>query len=130
MSAALPFPAANDSRMKINGIDAVYYSTKDFDRAQAFYNGIIGAAPQVAVPNAFCEWTLPNGESFGLIKGDHFRPGSGVLFNVDDVKASVAELQAQGVKLDDDGEIEETPVCFMAFASDTEGNAFILHQRK
>jgi predicted enzyme related to lactoylglutathione lyase len=116
--------------MKINGIDAVYYSTKDFARAQAFYTGIIGAAPQTAVADSFCEWTLPNGESFGLIKGDHFRAGSGVLFNVDDVKACVAELRSQGVKLDDDGEIEETPVCFMAFASDTEGNAFILHQRK
>ena len=118
------------SAMKINGIDAVYYSTKDFDRAQTFYAGIIGAAPDVAVPNAFCEWTLPNGESFGLVKGDHFRPGSGILFNVDDVKACVAVLRAQGVKFDDDGEIEESRVCFMAFATDTEGNAFILHQRK
>jgi predicted enzyme related to lactoylglutathione lyase len=116
--------------MKINGIDALYYSTKDFGRARAFYVALIGAEPAMDHADSFCEWTLPNGESFGLIKGEQFRPGSGVLFNVDDVKACVDELRGRGVALDDDGDIEETPVCYMAFGTDTEGNAFILHQRK
>jgi hypothetical protein len=31
---------------------------------------------------------------------------------------------------EDDGAIEESPVRFMAFGTDTEGNNFILHQRK
>jgi predicted enzyme related to lactoylglutathione lyase len=42
----------------------------------------------------------------------------------------VAELRGRGVAFQADGEIEETPVCFMAFATDSEGNGFILHQRK
>ncbi len=28
------------------------------------------------------------------------------------------------------GHIEETPVCFMGFAEDSEGNHFVLHHRK
>jgi hypothetical protein len=34
------------------------------------------------------------------------------------------------VTFDDDGKIEDTPVCWMAFAQDSEGNNFILHKRK
>ncbi len=116
--------------MKINGIDAIYYSARDIARAKKFYTSIIGAAPAVDIEGSFCEWTLPNGESFGLIKGETFRPGSGILFNIDDIQKSVDEMRSLGVAFEDDAEIEETPVCFMAFARDTEGNAFILHQRK
>ena len=115
--------------MKINGIDALYYSANDFNRAKAFYVDMIGSEPETAA-DSFCEWTLPNGEAFGLIKGSRYRQCNGVLFNVTDVAASVAELRGRGVKFEDDGEIEETPVCFMAFGEDTEGNGFILHQRK
>jgi len=116
--------------MKINGIDAIYYFVHDFKRAHAFYVTLIGAEPTMIAPDSFCEWTLPNGESFGLIKGTQYRPGNGVLFNVDDVKAAVEELRTRGVELEDDGELEETPVCYMAFGTDTEGNGFILHQPK
>jgi predicted enzyme related to lactoylglutathione lyase len=116
--------------MKINGIDSIFYSARDINRAKKFYTAIIGAAPIVDIEGSFCEWTLPNGEAFGLIKGETFRPGSGILFSVDDIKMSVDEMRAYGVAFEDDAEIEETPVCFMAFARDTEGNAFILHQRK
>jgi predicted enzyme related to lactoylglutathione lyase len=117
-------------RMTINGIDAVYYFAHDFARAHAFYVELIGAPPVTLVPDSFCEWTLPNGEAFGLIKGSKYRPGNGILFNVDDINSAVAELRSRGVSLEDDGEIEETPVCYMAFGTDTEGNGFILHQRK
>jgi len=116
--------------MKINGIDAIYYSAHDLDRAQSFYTMMFGAQPSTAVTGSFCEWTLASGESFGLIKGTQYRPGNGVLFNVDDVRGSVQELSAGGVAFEDNGEIEETPVCYMAFGRDTEGNNFILHQRK
>jgi predicted enzyme related to lactoylglutathione lyase len=116
--------------MKINGIDAIYYFAHDFNRARAFYVGMIGSEPETSVADSFCEWTLPSGEAFGLIKGTRYRQCNGVLFNVSDVKASVTELQRRGVKFEDDGEIEETPVCYMAFGEDTEGNGFILHQRK
>lgn len=116
--------------MNINGIDAIYYFASDFDRALDFYTRMIGTSPATSVPGTYCEWTLPNGEAFGLIKGSKYRPCNGVLFSVDDVKTAVTELRERGVAFDDDGEIEETPVCFMAFGNDSEGNGFILHQRK
>ena len=117
--------------MSVNGIDAVYYFAQDFARAREFYITLIGAPPSVEFDNASaCEWTLPNGEAFGLIRGTRYRQGNGVLFNVDDAAAAVADLQARGVTFEDDGAIEETPVCYMAFGIDTEGNGFILHQRK
>jgi predicted enzyme related to lactoylglutathione lyase len=116
--------------MKVNGIDSVFYSTHDLERAKTFYTFLIGSPPEIVMEGSFCEWTLSNGEAFGLIKGEQFRPGSGVLFSVDDVAAAVDELRSRGVAFEDDGEVEETPVCFMAFARDTEGNAFILHQPK
>jgi hypothetical protein len=59
-----------------------------------------------------------------------FRPGGGIMFAVDDLKAAVPEFKGRGVPFEDDGAIEETPVCFMAFGTDPEGNTFILHQRK
>jgi predicted enzyme related to lactoylglutathione lyase len=116
--------------MKINGIDAIYYFARDFERGQAFWTGMIGAEPDSLIPGSHAEWTLPNGDAFGLIKGSQYREGNGVLFNVKDVKATVEELRAKGIQLDDDGEIEETPVCFMAFGKDSEGNGYILHQPK
>jgi predicted enzyme related to lactoylglutathione lyase len=116
--------------MKINGIDALYYSAKDFARARAFYTRLIGTEPTAEFGDSACEWSLSDGAAFGVVKGDHFRPASGVLFNVDDVKAAVEELRTAGVTFDDGGEVEESPVCFMAFGNDPEGNAFILHQRR
>jgi predicted enzyme related to lactoylglutathione lyase len=116
--------------MKINGIDALYYFAHDFPRAKAFYTMMIGTSPLVNVEGSFCEWTLPNGEAFGVIKGAEYRQCNGALFNVDDVAAAVVELKAKGVRFNDDGDIEETPVCFMAFGNDSEGNGFVLHQRK
>ena len=76
----------------------------------------------------FAEWVFPGGEAFGIYKGDEFKPGTGVMFAVPDVAATVEELRARGVHFSE--EIEETPVCFMAFGTDSEGNGFILHKRK
>jgi predicted enzyme related to lactoylglutathione lyase len=116
--------------MQINGVDAIYYFAHDFERARAFYTTMLGADPGMSAPGSFCEWTLPNGEAFGIILGTEYRQCNGVLFNVADVAAAVAELRAKGVSFRDDGEIEDTPVCRMAFGTDSEGNGFILHERK
>ena len=76
----------------------------------------------------FCEWTFPGGESFGLYKGSEFTRCDGVMFAVDDVKATLDACKTRGVKITE--EVEETPVCYMGFAEDSEGNGFILHHRK
>ena len=116
--------------MKVNGIDASYYYAKDFDRAVSFYTTFIGTAPGNLVPGMFAEWELGDGAAFGLYKGEQYEHCDGVMFAVDDVVASVAELRERGVQFADNGAVEDTPVCHMAFGNDSEGNGFILHQRK
>jgi predicted enzyme related to lactoylglutathione lyase len=116
--------------MKVNGIDASYYYAKDFDRAVSFYTALIGAAPGNVVPAMFAEWELGDGAAFGLYKGEHYEHCDGVMFAVDDVAASVGELRERGVQFADNGAVEDTPVCHMAFGTDSEGNGFILHHRK
>ena len=121
---------ATASATKVRGIHASYYTVKDYDRAMDFYRGLLGEDPTFAVPGTFAEWTFPTGETFGLYKTDEWTPHGGLLFGVDDLKAAVAEHKARGVKFDDDGKIEDMQNCAMAFGEDSEGNTFILHQRK
>jgi predicted enzyme related to lactoylglutathione lyase len=116
--------------MKVSGIDASYYYAQDFDRAVSFYTALIGSAPPMIVPGMFAEWEFTGGEAFGLYKGSEYSHCDGVMFAVDDVAAAVAELRARGVQFADDGAVEDTPVCYMAFGTDSEGNGFILHHRK
>lgn len=115
---------------KIKGMDASYYTVKDLKRATKFYNELFGMTPTWAYGETGVEYTFPNGETFGLYQTDDWTPHAGVLFSVDDIQAAVAEHKTRGVKFDGDGHIENTPVCFMAFGEDTEGNSFILHQHK
>jgi len=114
--------------MPVTGIDASYYYAQDFERAVSFYTALIGSPPPTIHGGMFAEWEFPGGEAFGLYKGDEYRPGNGVMFAVPDVYAAVEALRARGVHFD--GEIEDTPVCYMAFGKDSEGNGFILHKRK
>ena len=116
--------------MTVTGIDASYYYAQDFDRAVSFYSALIGSAPTMMVPGMYAEWVFAGGEAFGLYKGEHYEHCDGLMFAVPDVAAAVAELRARGVHFADDGAIEDTPVCHMAFGKDSEGNGFILHQRK
>ena len=118
---------------KAKGLAASYYFAKDLDRATAFYQELFGFEPSMAVPGMVSEWTFPTGETFGLYKPHEegsFKTSHGLIFEFDDIAAAVAAHKARGVKFEDDGKIEDTPVCLMAFASDTEGNEFIFHQHK
>jgi predicted enzyme related to lactoylglutathione lyase len=115
---------------KVKGIDASYYTVKDFDRATKFYTDLLGVDPTFTAAGTYAEWTFPGGETFGLYKTDEWTPHGGILFGVDDIKSAVAEHRGRGVKFDNEGKVEDTPVCHMAFGEDSEGNTFILHQRK
>jgi predicted enzyme related to lactoylglutathione lyase len=114
----------------INGIDATYYTVKDLERATAFYRDALGLSVTHEVPGMVTEFSFGGGETFGLYKTSEaeWHASGGVMFAVADVRAAVAELKGRGVAFSDD--VEETPVCFMAFAQDSEGNGFILHARK
>jgi predicted enzyme related to lactoylglutathione lyase len=122
---------ATASKTMVRAIDATFYTVKDLAGATKFYTQVIGFEPTLGVPDFVSEWTFSGGETFGLYKSPEGKAsGSGVMFQVDDVKTAVDACKAMGVKFDDEGEIEDTPVCHMAFASDPEGNRFIIHRRK
>src|ERR1700680_3023311 len=100
---------------KAKGLAASYYFAKDIERATKFYRELFGFEPTMAYPGMVSEWTFPTGESFGVYKphdGAH-KKGSGLMF-----------------EFEDDGKIDESPVCFMAFAKDSEGNEFMFHKLK
>lgn len=117
---------------KVKGVDAAYYFVKDLDRATKFYTDLFGFAPTLSVPEMVAEWTFSGDETFGIYKPSEgeWHEGHGMLFAVDDIESAVADYRARGVTFEDDGKIEESPGCKMAFANDSEGNRFILHQHK
>jgi len=113
----------------ISGIDIHTYLVKDPARAIAFWRDTMGLASTWESERG-AEFQLSDGSCFGLWRMDDgsWSPGSGIMFAIEDVAAAATALRAAGVNVDK--EIEETSVCFMAFAEDSEGNRFILHERK
>lgn len=121
----------SQTAMKISRIDATYYLAKDVARATKFYTDLLGFAPTSTYGSAGAEWTFDDGATFGLYMASPHVPwheGNGVMFGVDDLDGALAKCKASGVRIGD--EIEDTPVCRMAFGMDTEDNNFILHQHK
>ena len=107
------------------------YPIKDVARARAFYEGTLGlTVGSQAANGAWTEYDLPGGGCLALFKTDDLQPsassGGSVAFEVDDLDAYIARLKAAGVSF----KVENitSPVCRMAVALDSEGNAFILHQ--
>ena len=123
---------ANATGVKATGIDMHGYLVKDVPRAIAFYKDMLGLTPTFEMEQG-AEFELPDGSTFGVWKmndGDTVSSaGAGVFFAVPDIKEAHAQLKSRGVKFEDD-EPFESPVCHMIAAYDSEGNMFMLHQRK
>jgi predicted enzyme related to lactoylglutathione lyase len=116
------------SEHPIGGIDIHTYLVKEPARAKAFWRDTMGLK-MTWDHELGAEFELPDGATFGLWKM-HDRPwtaGNGIMFAVDDVPAAVTYYASKGVTFEGQ---DETPVCWMAFAQDSEGNRFILHKRK
>jgi predicted enzyme related to lactoylglutathione lyase len=120
------------AQVGITGIDASYYVTKDLTKATSFYRGLFGCEPSMHVPDTISEWTFAgDGTTFGLYQpqdSSDWHPSGGILFHVSDIKASVGAAKTLGATFEEHQ--EDTPMCFMAFGTDPEGNHFILHQLK
>jgi predicted enzyme related to lactoylglutathione lyase len=71
---------------------------------------------------------MDRAKRFDSETGQEFRPHvAHIALRVTDVAAERAKLEASGVEFV--GEIRDTGVCHMAFFTDTEGNALMLHRR-
>ena len=86
-----------ETTMKVHGIDAAYYMTKDLDVSTKFYNELLGIEPTVHVPGMLSEYTFPDGESFGIYQSTGFYESGTVMFRVDDVPEFVKAAMAKGV---------------------------------
>ena len=119
------------TKSHVTGIDLTGYMVKDTPRAVRFYRDVLGLEPTALYPDdKGAEYELPDGTTFGLWNGGTEMPwekGNGVLFAVDDFNAAVKSAKERGATFFME---EETPVCFMAVAEDSEGNYFVLHKRK
>jgi predicted enzyme related to lactoylglutathione lyase len=114
---------------EITGMDLCAYFTQDPDRSIAFYRDVLGITPTAISPGQGSEFTLADGQTFGVWKPDEGETLSGgaVMFAVGDANAAVERFRANGAQIQD---VVETPVCFMAPGVDPDGNVFIIHQRK
>ena len=111
------------------GIDCVCYLAKDFARAKAFYQNNLGLKPSTEGDN-WVEFELNDGSTFALaqLPDGQWYPAGGAMFAVPDVRAAVEAFRAAGVTIH--GDMNDTPVCHMAWCNDTEGNNFAVHMRK
>jgi predicted enzyme related to lactoylglutathione lyase len=110
--------------------DFVSVPVQDMERAKRFYSETLG----IHSPNldaGFPEFETGN-VSLYLVDptaiGAEFKPhGSHIALRVADVAAARADLEEKGIEFH--GDIRDTGVCHMAFFSDSEGNALMLHRR-
>ena len=114
----------------IVGVDIFGPATRDAMRLVAFYRDALGMPPTALDESGRgAEFTLADGTAFGVWQPDEApsASGYGALFAVTDINAAVARFRGQGATLSDP---LETPVCFMSFGKDPDGNEFGIHQRK
>jgi predicted enzyme related to lactoylglutathione lyase len=120
--------AITSTTSPIAGIDLTAYLVQDPQRAIAFYRDVMGMTPTaIDDEGRGAEFTLADGSTFGVWRPEEGGSGGAIMFAVDDARAAVEHYRARGLEVSD---VTESPVCFMAFASDPEGNMIIIHQRK
>jgi lactoylglutathione lyase len=112
----------------ITGVDLLAYFTSDPQRSIAFYRDVLGIVPtEIDAEGRGAEFTLSDGSTFGVWRPEEAASGAAVMFAVKDIHEALPRLRERGAQL---SEPEETPVCFMAFGRDPDGNTVIIHQRK
>ena len=112
----------------IKGIDISAYLVRDAQAQIAFYRDVLGMTPtEIDDQGRGAEFTLADGSTFGVWKPEDGETGGAIMFAVDDAKKAVEHYRARGLQLSD---LMESPVCFMSFGQDPEGNSIIIHQRK
>ena len=117
--------------MIVERTDFVSVQVTDLERAARFYGETLGL-PRVS-SGAWPEFQLGENISLYLIDptniGREFTtPNLGsIAMRVPDVEAARAELEAKGVEFAAD--TFDSGVCHMAFFSDPDGNALMLHRR-
>jgi len=116
----------------VTGVDFVGVPTRDLEAAVEFYGSTVGLPRSVYLKERnYAEFETGNltlsvfdAEGFGL---EHKVNPNAIALHVGDVAQARAALEERGVEFA--GEILDTGVCHMAFFSDPDGNALMLHHR-
>jgi predicted enzyme related to lactoylglutathione lyase len=125
--------SSTESPTIITGVDFVSIPTRDLERAVAFYGETLGLHRSVYRPeNGFAEFetgtvTLDVIDPAKMGIGEFQKSPFPIALHVEDVAASRSQLEERGVEFA--GDIFDTGVCHMAFFSDPDGNALMLHHR-
>jgi predicted enzyme related to lactoylglutathione lyase len=116
----------------VRGVDFVGIPTHDIAAAARFYGEVLGLPRSVYMPDRhFSEYETGNltlsvydPEKMGM---QHERNPNPVALHVDDVAEARRLLEERGVAFH--GDVLDTGVCHMAFFTDPDGNALMLHHR-
>jgi predicted enzyme related to lactoylglutathione lyase len=116
--------------IQATGIDIHAYLVKDPKRAINFYRTTLGLTTSWESEQG-AEFELGDGSTFGLWKmsDGSWHSSAGVFFAVPDIQEAIAKLRSQGIKFQSE-EPYDSPSCRMIEVQDSEGNSFMLHQRK
>jgi predicted enzyme related to lactoylglutathione lyase len=116
----------------VTGVDFVGVPTRNLDAAVEFYGETLGLTRSVYLKERnYAEFETGNltlsvfdAEGFGL---EHKTNPNAIALHVDDVAAARRELERRGIAFA--AETLDTGVCHMAFFTDPDGNAWMLHHR-
>src|SRR5215213_2859512 len=118
--------------MNVTGVDFICIPTQDFERAREFYGETLGLPfgkqwgdmPAAEFETGTLTIAVMQSDAFGITFAPHTHP---IALRVHDVAAARGELEAAGVAFP--VETIDSGVCHMAFFSDPDGNALMLHHR-
>lgn len=114
----------------IERADFVSVPVQDMERAKRFYSETLG----IHSPNLDDGWPEFETGNVSIYLVDPTRFGQEFMPNVAHIALRVSDVATVRVKLEEagvefQGEIRDTGVCHMAFFTDSEGNALMLHRR-
>ena len=116
----------------VTGVDFMSVPTKDLEAAVEFYGNVLGLERSVYIPErSFAEFetgnltlSIANFEKMGM---EHRTSPNPIALHVEDIAQARARLEEAGVTFA--GDTFDTGVCHMAFFTDPDGNALMLHHR-
>lgn len=118
--------------LSIDGVDFIALPVRDFEVARRFYGETLGLPegkqwgdrPAMEFETGSLTVAIMQADAFGRTFAPHAMP---VALRVPDVEAARTELEGQGVTFAAD--TLDSGVCHMAFFTDPDGNALMLHHR-
>jgi predicted enzyme related to lactoylglutathione lyase len=124
------------SGIGIKELAFIGYAVNDITEARAFYGGILGLSEGMIFEHegevGWVEFNLPGGQTLAITKATEqwqaSEHGGGACFEVDDLDAAVAAVEAAGVRVVLPP--QEYPVCRLALIADPSGNTIAIHQKK